>query len=439
MKITCSSIEYVPHSLELKCHRAKTINFNVVKIKNLKMMDGVVDETIVIPGKSFIYQLGYPIYHSIIDKSGQFELLRELYPEIKPYFMFNRGFWDSDANSIEGYTDEQSKNIRTMYQKDKELKEYYVSGKSFEVDLENIYRQDLNISQDGYYQIGIHKFVFEELYLIVDELKVIPEYLYSDFNLEKPFWFDKKHFTGNMGALAPFPQTKTQIDDEDFMINYPDMIRYGLSKFRERCLKYVPTNKRTYDKIFISRSLASARILETAKLLSRPIDKLDFNGIERIKDKRTKQAVVSKMISENKERYRYRVFKQEKELEDFFVAQGFKIVYLEKMDYYDELACFANAKEVVSLTGSSLVSSLMCSKETKIFEIMAPHPSLPSGNKNDSQVFFFYFSPVPGCMDEKGLTTSCIEKRNWYTIGYPDGTDQLEKIKLDYLALKNNC
>jgi len=426
MQVSCDSIEYIPHSINAECHIQKELNFNIIKFKNLKFSSSILNKTVEVKGKKFIFQLSQPVFHMLTDKCAQFEILNDFNKEIMPFFVYPyKDYKDFEISESENYIDlinKKENNSLSSIPK-KIMLDQYEYEKVLDISMFKFYHEDLNLDQDMFHMIGVYNLIFEEAYLIVDELKLIPEQTYLDNSAKLPEWYSqdviiRNSWNKNTGSLNFIPNIGPR--KKDYKLTqlaevYDDLIRIGIMSFGNRIKKQIKRYDIKTEGVYISRKKTSEvykkeyeRIFEDI-VLNYPGQNNYYTYYTKYFNLESKHDIV--------DMYENRTVQDEDAIEKFFEQKGFNIVYLEEMTLREQLECLLNTKKIAGLTGSGLINSFICDKETKIFEIMLP--------KNNIRNFFWAFSPISGCLQEKGLVTSCLGDRNWYQILNKSNTERV--------------
>lgn len=371
MNISCESIEYLPFSLEVECHYKKTYSVEVIKFKNLKIDNG--GDLTVVEGKSYPFLLGYyNQFHVIPDICGQFEALNTFDRDILPFFI------------SEGQRG-------SLIIKDHSIQEF----------IPYVYSNRYPITQTECFNILSSSVIFKEAYMIVDLHKMIPEEVYINTKSKLPEWYkdsERQKWEANSACLKIQPLVKqeslknnkiyqTQILS-DYSYNYDYFIRYGIEKFKEKVLSCLNRKENKSKGVYISRTKTTKAYSENFKNATDPKD-----------------------IEARHKTFINRTYHKEEFFENYFKDIGYNVVYMEDLDYINQLEILLNTKNVVALHGSGLVNTFICDKDTNVYEIM-----LPVAQDGWWQNFFFLFSPIAGCMDDKTLPLSCIEDRRWKQI-----------------------
>lgn len=425
MQVSCDSIEYIPHSINAECHIKKELNFNIIKFKNLKFNSSTLNKTVEIKGKKFIFQLSQPIFHILTDKSAQFEIINIFDKEIMPFFVYPykdyKDFDISESNTHIDFMNKKDKIISSIPKKIILDNEGY--EKVLDISIYKLYNEDLNLNQDMLHPIGLYNLIFEEAYLIVDELKLIPEQVYLNVGAQLPEWYSsdiviRNAWNKNTGSLNFIPNIGLRKKDYNLTPLaevYDDLIRIGVMNFGNRIRKQIKRYDIKTEGIYISRK-------KTSEVYKKEYEEIFEDIVLNHPGQNNYYTYYTKYFNiENKhdivDMYENRTVKDEDLIEKFFEQKGFNIVYLEEMTLREQLECLLNTKKIAALTGSGIVNAFICDKETKIFEIMLP--------KNNIRNFFWAFSPISGCLEEKGLVTSCLGDRNWYQILNKSNTERV--------------
>lgn len=141
--------------------------FSIYKLNNLNFNFNSHNETIIVPGKSFIVPYDRHLWHFVQEYLVQYEIINDRVGNVNPVF-FDEVF-NHCNNSFENFSSRIAK--ETTYYKDV----YKAYSKN---DL--IYDFTKNV-------------VFEELYLILDLRSWFPKELFEDHNL-LPYWFKNNDF-----------------------------------------------------------------------------------------------------------------------------------------------------------------------------------------------------------------------------------------------------
>lgn len=314
----------------------KETKLNIIRLKNVRMFPQdksfIDNESVYIPGKTFLSIFHYHYHHFFIDTVAQYEY-------IKKYV---------DNLNIEFITDDDAKSWRNENNLDRnpQLFKDYLKTKHFGYERKKI---DLGVEQHkyfegifDYYNNDLNKLIysshvdnifFEEIYFLVDDFHFFPLEDLEDVGL-----------TGND---IPWLSKEWKATTGHVLFEYWEKILWELEGIRCASKSIRPNlvkNNLSPKKIYISRQLANKRyIQEKAKLNFWAVDK----------------------------NLKARVFKKEYLIENFFVKNGYTSVTLEGMSFMDQMNLFYNATHVASLSGSGLVNMVACDENTTITEIRA--------------------------------------------------------------------
>lgn len=436
MQVSCDSIEYIPYTIDAECHIKKQLNFNIIKFKNLKFNSNLLNKTVKVEGKKFIFQLSQPVFHMLTDKCAQFEILNIFDKDIMPFFVYPpKDLNDLVISETDGYIDFISKENNKISSIPKKLMvDQYEYEKVLDVSMYKFYNQSLDLNQDMFHMIGIYNLVFDEVYMIVDELKLVPKQVYLDLGSQLPEWYSENIIirnawnknTGSLNFIPNIGKCKKDYSLTKLAEVYDDLIRIGVMNFGNRIKSQLNRESVKTNGVYISRKKTSEaykneyqRIFEDI-VLNYPGQNQYYTYYTKFFDPKTGADIV--------DMYENRTVQDEEKIENFFhIEKGFNVIYLEDMTLKEQLECLINTKSIAGLTGSGLINSFICDTDTKIFEIMLP--------KNNVRNFFWAFSPIPGCIEEKGLTSSCLGNRNWYQIL---NKSNIERVFEEYNQIAGN-
>lgn len=375
MNVSFEKIEYLPFNLEFECHYKKTYTVNVIKFINLKIDNG--GELIEVKEKCYPFLIGlYNQFHSIPDLCGQFEVLNSFDKEIIPFFIS-----ESDRSVL--------------------------SSMEFSIQefIPYVYSTFYKINQSVPINIFESSIIFKEAYMIVDFHKMIPKSAYINSNSQLPEWYqygEEHKWAPNTGCLKIHPLVQkenigvNEYQQTNIISEYSDgydyFIRYGIDKFKEKVLSTLDRKEIKSKGVYISR-VNTTKVYESRY---------------------------------GPDLFRDRCYTKEDFFENYFKNIGYEVIYLENLIYKKQLEVLLNTKNIVALHGSGLVNTFVCDEDTNIYEIM-----LPVAKNNWWQNFFFFFSPISGCIDKKNVSTSCTKNRRWKQIYNEEYAINVEKWLTD--------
>lgn len=398
ISLDCEKIEYIDHSLEYECHKKTKLDFKIVKLTNLKLGTSESNDVEFISGKKFLVFPDMPYYHAMTDKFPQLEILNEFDSGIKPAY-----FLDYGSEEIADFGDNFYKGVSDLY--------------SIELGSEKFIRNLL-----------FKTYIIEEVYFIVDELRVVKKDTYIKCGADLPPWY-----RDDLGYRNPYTTSNTcggfllSGDSDNYKelhICYviDDIIRIGIEKLKNRILKYIPIEKEKSYGIFISRQKANDHHRQSWENLAKEWQEEFPNRIP-------EEVFYENFYNDKRIRHvwnnRKRAVVGEEQVAKYLDSIGFKVVEFDDMPFLQQIKEVVNTERIVSLSGSSLVNCFMADNNTSIYEICEP--------VDFKFNFFFHFSPIRGCINRKNSTTSCLGERNWYRISERNWSEEaiedFEKIE----------
>jgi hypothetical protein len=319
---TCENIELI----DILDH-----NLKIIKIKNLYITNNSVDskninnnEYFIFKGKNFVSTFHTHYFHFLVERMCQYEFLKQYYPDLKNIFIEAEGSDRNDRKGLEGKDFFDYLKTKNFHSKQKISHEPH---KYFE-DLFNIYSFDKNI-----YSLFEDNLFFEELYLIIDDLVWIPEYLYEKNNCPLPPWFYKEWWNEDRRHL------------NDYM-HIDSWQKNGMIFFKKNIKQFLKKDKKYYKNIYISREDANQRYYKIINNKNEDSRKIGL------------QNAIKRYLPYNSN------------IENIFIKNNYKIINLEGMSFLEQANIFFNAEKIAGLCGSGFVNLIFCEKNTKIMEIM---------------------------------------------------------------------
>ena len=304
------------HAKQSSCSEISEIDYNedikIVKINNLKITNTDA-EHIYIPGKTFISSFHYHMHHFLAESIAQYENIKSVVPDLKTVFVDDAPYpyWRNNLNDTSSsafMSDLKTISFGTR-NKDYEPHQYFEP-------VFNAYSRDGQI-----YNMNYDNLLFEEVCLIVDFSKIIPESIFKQHEFI-PMWMNK-----DIDVYAK--------------INYNSFIPKGLFKIN-KSLEFKQDNTLP-KKIYISRS--------------------DSN------ERKRKQYVSTSTEEKIKQDIAIRVFNNEQEIESYFISLGYHSVSFEKISYIKQLQYMRNATHIAALSGTAIINSFACNKDATIIEL----------------------------------------------------------------------
>jgi len=386
MLVSCDKIEYIPFSLEVSCHYTKKYSVQVIKFTNLKIDNG--GDFKIVEGKSYPFLIGlYNQFHSIPDLCGQLEALSEFDKDIYPFFIS-----EGERNG-------------PVAMKDHSIQEF----------IPYVYSNFYKLQQGKSLDIFSSSIIFKEAYMIVDFHKLVPKNVYIESNSQLPEWYKEEEeykWKANTACLKIHPIVQQEENQQTFKViseysnSYDYFVRYGIERFKQKVLTTLNRKDLKSNGVYISRVNTTKKYTHEYNI---ELDKEKIN-------------VESANITQAYHLFKNRSYEKEIFFEDYFKSIGYQIVYLEELKYKEQLEVLLNTKNIVALHGSGLVNAFICDSDTNIYEIM-----LPVATNNWWQNFFFFFSPIPGCIDKKNISTSCTKDRRWKQVYNEEYAINIEK------------
>ena len=308
-------------------------NLKIIKIKNLYITNNVINlndnnkknnKYFKFEGKNFVSTFHTHYFHFIVERMCQYEFLKQYYPDLKNIFIETEGSDRNNRNDVSSKDFFDYLKTKNFHSKETLTHEPH---KYFE-DLFNIYSSNKNI-----YSLFNDNLFFEELYLIVDDLVWIPDYLYHNNNCPLPPWFYKEWWNEDRKSL-------------DIYMNINSWQKNGMILFKKNIKQFLKKDKKYYENIYISREDANQRYYKIINNQNKDPKKIGL------------QNAIKRYLPYNSI------------IENIFYKNNYKIVNLEGMSFLEQANIFFNAKRIAGLSGSGFVNLIFCEENTKIMEIM---------------------------------------------------------------------
>lgn len=210
---------------------------------------------------------------------------------------------------------------------------YFFNNNKVTID----FMDNLSYSSKNIVNLSEGNYIFKEVIMFFDMNNTFPESFYSDNGLTR-----SSHY-------FPFCNCYMGIEEcgesEYFKYNYLaiDILKNNFSHF---------FSKDKTDKIFVSRERYNNKYKSDIEFY---LNKTNLSeGEKAIYDRAT-----------------LRYFPHEKLIEDLFIQKGYKVIYAEDYGLVDQIKIFSSAKEIATISGTSLFNTFWCNNETTAFEIMA--------------------------------------------------------------------
>lgn len=299
-------------------------NLEIVVLKNVLIQGDIENNNIThfFSGKNYLFHFDHYFYHQLQQIVCQFDFIKKYVPDLKAVF-FDR------------YANTQSLKAEDFFNSIKDVSFIYqntgIKDLNTHIYFEDLYRAYLDEAYDNnIYQLRPYNLFFEELYFITDVVTFFPEEMFIEQNFI-PVWYTQK-FKDNAYCV------------------YNQMDQVSLKMHRERMIKYLKIDNSFHKKIYISREDANKRYENVLQDLN---IKHSQSYLDWIKT---------------------RIFPEEYCLTKYFKEQGYHIVNFEGMPYIQQLQTLYNATHVAGIIGSGLLNTLICNKNTQVFEIHISKP-----------------------------------------------------------------
>jgi hypothetical protein len=293
----------------------------IFKISNAQVINNKKEEVIRIPGKTYIGETQLYLWHFLYDDIAQYVYLKKHIPDLNLFLFAPKELRCSTKSEF--LEDIKHMNFHQRHEEKSENGPH----KYFEDIL------PLFLTQEHLPNLFKGNYSFEEIYFVYDS-----RYYFSKladlvkaglhwFNVPYAFWL-------------PFGTWEERADIHRAVFNefwWRDIGMLEMKKIFLEQIKDYPTD--TPKKIFVSRRDAHKRHKATSD--PGPIS-------QRVVDERLNNRI-----------------------EEAFEANGYEMVHLEGMGYFDQLNLFRNATHVAGLSGTGLCQTLVCGPNTFLTQIFA--------------------------------------------------------------------
>lgn len=290
----------------------------IFKLSNVSYTRPGHTETVHIPGKTFIGQADFYIWHFLYDSIAQFCYLKNQIKDLKHFAI--------SPNIVESGTKEQFLDqiqYLSFHEKSDTIRDPQ-PHKYFEDML------DIFFTQDMIYNLETVNFTFEEVYFVYDNLRYfirINELLKTGrhwFGVPYAYWINTSWESRAHVTRGVFPENWWR------SIGILEMRKIFLEKMKESPVE-------TPKKIFLSRKDANGRYKQRG--MNATFDRYCSDEIDNL-------------------------------IEDFFVSKGYFPIILEGMGYIEQLHYFKNATHIAGMVGSAFCQTSVCNPSAIVSQIM---------------------------------------------------------------------